>query len=312
MFSYLMARRARNPAPRTKTTPARRGRRSAPARTRRKRKARGAWRRAWRLFGRLPSLVQGVVALVLLALLAVATNFVVQVVRKPTELFFPVEDALHKTPRQTWAAYGRLFEKHSTRRISPELLAALAQVEASGNPVARTYWRFSWTSSPFDIYRPASTAVGMYQFTNGTFEQARRYCVHNHEVVEDGPWHDLRSCWFNALYMRTVPSHAIEMTSAYLDRAVANILTRQRISNATPRQVGQLAAVIHLCGAGAGNTFARRGFSLATGQRCGDHSVATYVTRVERYQAMFRGMRQASSSSSSGSSLLPPVATASS
>ena len=29
--------------------------------------------------------------------------------------------------------------------MTPELLAALAQVEGSGNPVARTYWRWSWS-----------------------------------------------------------------------------------------------------------------------------------------------------------------------
>jgi len=40
------------------------------------------------------------------------------------------------------------------------------------------------------------------------FAEAKRYCIHDHVVVEDGPWHDLRSCWFNSLYFRVVPSHA--------------------------------------------------------------------------------------------------------
>ena len=52
----------------------------------------------------------------------------------------------------------------------------------------------------------------MYQITDGTFAEAKRYCIHDHAVVEDGPWHDPRSCWFNALYMRVVPSHAVELT----------------------------------------------------------------------------------------------------
>jgi len=39
------------------------------------------------------------------------------------------------------AQYGPLFRRHSTVVITPELLAALAQVEGAGNPVARTYWR---------------------------------------------------------------------------------------------------------------------------------------------------------------------------
>ena len=105
--------------------------------------------------------------------------------------------------------------------ISPELLAALAQVEGSGNPVVRTYWRWSFNLKPFDVYRPASSAVGMYQITDGTFAEARRYCIHDHAVAQDGPWNDWQSCWFNRLYTRVIPSHAVELTAAYLDRSVA-------------------------------------------------------------------------------------------
>ncbi|HXF15532.1 MAG TPA: hypothetical protein VN496_00930, partial [Burkholderiales bacterium] len=81
-----------------------------------------------------------------------------QVVRKPSELFFPVSDALYKTPPETWKAYGPLFRQHATEVMTPALLAALAQVEGSGNPVARTYWRWSLQRRPFEVYRPASSA----------------------------------------------------------------------------------------------------------------------------------------------------------
>ena len=70
-----------------------------------------------------------------------AVNWIVQVARKPTELFFPVSGVLHKTPAETWRSYAPIFRKHSTAVMTPELLAALAQVEGAGNPVARTYWR---------------------------------------------------------------------------------------------------------------------------------------------------------------------------
>jgi len=33
-----------------------------------------------------------------------------------------------------------VFREYSTAAITPELLAALAQVEGAGNPLARTYW----------------------------------------------------------------------------------------------------------------------------------------------------------------------------
>ena len=73
----------------------------------------------------------------------------------------------------------------------------------------------------------------MYQITDGTFERAKRYCIHDHVVVDDGPWHAWRSCWLNGLYFRVVPSHAVELTSAFLDRAVR---TRSRaIGSAAPR-----------------------------------------------------------------------------
>ncbi len=168
-------------------------------------RTRQRWRRAWRS---LPSVVQWPVALAAFVVVFLAVNWTYQVVRKPSELFFPIDTALHKTPEQTWRAYSSLFQRHATPVITAEFLAALAQVEASGNPVARTYWRWSFTLDPFSIYRPASSAVGMYQITDGTFEEASRFCIHDHEVVADGPWHAWRSCWLNSLYTRVIPSHA--------------------------------------------------------------------------------------------------------
>lgn len=236
---------------------------------------------------RLPFSLQAVTLSATLLGVWFVVNGLYQVVLKPTELFFPVSGALNKTPRETWGAYERIFRKHSTPTITPEFLAALAQTEASGNPIARTYWRWKLSSDPFKIYRPASSAVGMYQITDGTFREARRYCIHDHAVVEDGPWNDFRSCWFNSLYMRVIPSHAVEMTSAYLDRNVARALARARIANVSARQKQDLAAIIHLCGAGAGLRHAQRGLVIAPGQRCGDHDVRRYVDKVERMRRTF-------------------------
>ncbi|HEX6998548.1 MAG TPA: lytic transglycosylase domain-containing protein [Gammaproteobacteria bacterium] len=250
--------------------------------------ARRAGRAVARLYRAAPPAVRGLAVAAACTLLALAVNWVYQVIRKPSELWFPVSGLLEKTPEETWVAYGHLFRRHSTAIMTPDLLAALAQVEGSGNPVARTYWRFSLTSRPFEVYRPASSGVGMYQITNGTFAEARRYCIHDHRVAEVGPWYAWRSCWFNALYTRVVPSHAVELTSAYLHRAVERTLARQRIGGASLEQQRRLAAVIHLCGAGAGARFAARGFAFAPAERCGAHDAARYVARVERLRERFR------------------------
>ena len=226
------------------------------------------------------------IAIVLLALWSVV-NWTYQVIRKPTELFFPVSGALSKTPPETWRSYEALFRAHSTAIMAPELLAALAQVEGAGNPVARTYWRWRLSWNPFEWYQPASSAVGMYQITTPTFREARRYCIHYHEVVEEGSWHEWRSCWLNGLYTRVVPSHAVEMTSALLDRSVAGMVTRHRVPTATLQQKQDLAAVIHLCGAGPGDAYARRGFRLTPGQKCGDHDVRVYLAQINTMKRLF-------------------------
>lgn len=254
-------------------------------RTRSRRRRASGSAAVWRLVDPMP--VRIVAATVLLVAVWAAANWIVQVARKPTEVFFPVSESFVKAPAQTWREYGPLFAEHSTTVITPELLAALAQVEGSGNPMARTYWRWRLSWNPFEVYRPASSAVGMFQITDGTFAEARHYCIHHHIVVEDGPWDNPRSCWFNALYTRVVPGHAVEMTSALLDRTVARTLERNRIVAASLQQQQDLAAIIHLCGSGAGNAYARRGFRLRRGERCGDHDPRRYLADVNALKRQF-------------------------
>ena len=242
-----------------------------------------------------PPTVRAVVIVSGILLLWFGVNWAYHAFNKPTEVLFPLEHSLDKHPAETWKQYGSLFRTHATSVITAELLAALAQVEGGGNPVARTYWRWHLTWNPLGLYQPASSAVGMYQITDGTFQEATRYCIHNHRVVEDGPWHNPDSCWFNSLYSRVVPSHAIQLTSALLDRGVASAVGPRRIGTVTLRQKQNLAAVIHLCGAGAGHAYASRGFRLTHRQRCGDHEVRNYLGRVNAMTYQFARLAAANS-----------------
>jgi len=240
-----------------------------------------------------PPTVRAVAVSVFILVLWLGVNWTYHAYSKPTEILFPLAHSLDKRPAETWNEYGSLFREHATEVITPELLAALAQVEGGGNPVARTYWRWQRTWNPLAVYQPASSAVGMYQITDGTFREAKRYCIHDHVVIQDGPWHDVKSCWFNGLYSRVVPSHAIELTAALLDRNVASALTHQRLAPATFKQKQDLAAVIHLCGAAAGNAYAVHGFRLPRNQRCGDHDVSNYLVRVNGMKHQFARLASA-------------------
>lgn len=254
----------------------------------------GFARQGWRVLravmrGVLAShpIVRVVLIPTLLFLLWLGVNWAFHTFHKPTEIFFPLDQSLNKHPVQTWKEYESLFREHATAVITPEFLAALAQVEGGGNPVARTYWRWQLTWNPLELFKPASSAVGMYQITDGTFSEAKRLCIHDHEVVEDGPWHDWESCWFNSLYTRILPSHAIELTAALLDRQVTQTLGPKRIGKVTLQRKQDLAAVIHLCGAGAGRAYAARGLKLTRHQRCGDHDVSDYLARINELKFEF-------------------------
>jgi hypothetical protein len=218
-------------------------------------------------------------------------NWIYQVIRKPGELFAPISASLSKSPETTWQSYGSLFEKHSTNIISPEFLAALAQLEGNGNPIAHTYWRWQWSWNPFDVYRPASSALGMFQITDGTFAEARKFCIRDHQVVTDGPWYDLRSCWFNNFYTRTITSHSIEMTAAYLHRSVVNTLAARPTARVSLVQQQKLAAVIHLCGLKRGETFVMQGFRATADERCGTHSLQHYLIKVDLMKKRFARLR---------------------
>jgi len=209
-----------------------------------------------------------------------AVNVVYHVVRKPTELFFIAGHRLDKEPPETWRQYGSLFRTYSTATITPELLAALAQTESSGNPVARTYWRWQLALNPFSLYKPASSAVGLYQTTDPAYAEVARYCIRNHAVVDD-------DCGTNP-YIRVVPSHAVALAAIYLDRNVASVLSRTPDAKPNAQQKQDLATIIHLCGAGPALAFARRGFQVADGERCGDHLVSGYLGRVNAMKREFK------------------------
>jgi hypothetical protein len=120
----------------------------------------------------------------------------------------------------------------------------------------------------------------MYQMTDAALAEAQGYCILQHSVVETG-------CPATALYSRVVPRHATQLTAVFLDRKVTAILGHRRKTKISRQQSEELAAIIHLCGTGPATAFARRGFRLMLGERCGDHDVAAYLAQVNAMKRQF-------------------------
>ena len=183
------------------------------------------WRQSarWarRKLARAPRAVRiaGVVA-ILLAVVAL-TNLVYQVIHKPTELFVFVGHRLDKEPAETWRQYGALFRTYSTATITPELLAALAQVESSGQSggahlLALAMELQSFRDLPARLQRRRPLPDDRCGLRRG---RAVLY------PGERGHGYRLR---VHRPYIRAIPSHAIELASVYLDRNVAEVLARAR------------------------------------------------------------------------------------
>ena len=243
--------------------------------------SRSCWARRWPSGSSWPAGHRG---------LWLALNWAYQVIRKPTELFFPVSGALiQDAAPDLAAATDRCSAEHSTVTITPDLLAALAQVEGAGNPVARTYWRWRLAWNPFELYRPASSAVGMYQITDPTFQQARRYCIHDHVVIEDGPWTDPRSCWFNRV-LHAGPAESRgrdDLRPAGSDGGMDS--SPRQGHHARPRcGSARTWPPSSICVARAPGRPTRAAACGSTpGQRCGDHDVARYLADVNALKRQF-------------------------
>jgi hypothetical protein len=221
-----------------------------------------------------------------------ALNWCVQVLRKPSELAGAISPKASKFPDATWKAYGPLFERYATNIVTPELLAALAQVESSGNPTARTYWRWRLTANPLRIFSPASSGVGLYQITDGSFQRCRSLCVHSGQVEHEREWYDPRGCWFNAFYNRLVPDDAVELVSACLSDDVDAQLNMMGSAKLSLESQQDLAAISHLCGPRSPEVEKlRRGLPIPKGWKCGEHDAHGYLSRVRGLRRTFAAMR---------------------
>lgn len=208
-----------------------------------------------------------------------AVNLVVQIASKPSELLRFAGLGTARAPLDTWNQYGELFREHATPVATADLLAAIAQVESSGDPLAQPAWTWRWSTRLFRLYAPASSAAGLMQMTDGNFAQARRLCVKAGRVQRD--------CALSALNSRLVAGHAIEMTSAFLQLSVEQTLARAPAPKAGLRDKQTLAAVIHLCGPEKGPALVKVKFKPEALGRCGSHPVGPYVRRVMEHRRQF-------------------------
>ena len=202
------------------------------------------------------------------------------VLRKPTELFVVAGHRFDKDPAETWRQYGPLFRSYATGTITPELLAALAQTESSGNPVARTYWRWRLSFNPFSdlsarLQRGRPVPDDRSRFRGGRARTVSATTPSSYRLRLRAP------------VFRAIPSHAVELASVYLDRHVAAVLARARCRSRKPAAEAGSGRLHPSLRRRPGHRFRAPQFQMAADERCGDHSVAAYVARVNAMKRQF-------------------------
>ena len=213
------------------------------------------------------------------------------VIRKPAHLLTPITKYFYKVPSETWNSYQGIFTSYETETLDAPFLAALAQAESAGNPIATPYWEFNFQQDILSFFRPASSSLGIYQMTYDTFQDAKRFCFVDGKIVMDLNKKELKNCWSNDFKFRFSVTDSVHLTSARLSYYTESILTKYR-KKASIKQRQQTAAIIQLCGPGKGEQFARSGFAVNQMGSCGSHSVAAYIKRVFKYKQTFVTMAE--------------------
>lgn len=205
-------------------------------------------------------------------------NLAIQIYRKPAELLSVFARSEPKTIMQTWKDYKDEFQQSSTHLVSPFLLAAIAQIESGGRPLASPSWRIKINQSPLSWFSPASSSVGLYQFTLPTFEGEKKFCLKDGTVKARGPWYQFfGGCWANRFYSRLIPSHSIRLAATHWHRLSQTLFKGKRVKR---RFINRAIMVAHLCGPTRAERYVRSGGQKGI-SKCGNHSVKAYIAKVE-------------------------------
>jgi hypothetical protein len=230
-------------------------------------------------------LIQFISALIILLTLLFGINFIFQIYKKPIELISIITQTRAKTLTQTWKDYGEFFTNSSTDIISPAFLAALAQKESSGNPLASPRWKLNFKRPIDRIYSPPTTAFGLMQMTNPNFYDSSRLCYKAKNKRNSKSFDD---CGRINMSTRIFPAHSIYLTARNLTYQVKKILKRRkRKKKATRDQIESLASITHLCGMGKGKRLLRSNFNVRKIGRCGSHSPINYVRDIKKLKKKF-------------------------
>ena len=214
-------------------------------------------------------------------------NLIYQTITTPSHIFKWIPLSFKKTPKQTWQSYNRIFKKYSTPLVSKYFLAALAQIESSGDPLASSYWKLRITPKIRNIYSPASSAAGLFQITNHTFKESKKFCITKNKIITKSKFKKHPSCYLNSFFSRFIPSHSTQMVSARLHYYLNNFISKYKKHLNNTQSIEKLSSVIHLCGINRARNFIKKKMHFSKMPKCGDHNAYIFYKKLNKYKKYF-------------------------
>ena len=219
--------------------------------------------------------------LCIFVLLILLFNIGGYIYRQPLEILALLPLGQPKSPAETWKSYSQDFKNFAFGGLSSSYIAALTQIESSGNPLARPPWSFSFRLHPFQIFAPLSSSFGLLQLTRETARRASKLCRYKQRVIHNS---QCPKTWF---YSRAIASHSFDLATKNIVYHLRKILGASYQLKYSRQKIHQVASIIHLCGKTKARRFVRRGFSFHAIGSCGSHSPRRYVNKVSRLQKLF-------------------------
>lgn len=209
------------------------------------------------------------------------TNFIFHIANNPIHVLSFFSDSMLKRPSETWQSYGSIFRAAEKGRVRGTLLAALAQVESQGNPLAAPDWQFSFSTDLTELYAPASTSFGVMQITKGTFDLILKTCKKGES-----------DCPYAGLATRARVRDSVFMTSGHLNRSMEELVGAKQLKKLSESNVVKLASIIHLCGPDVARRLVRVKFNTELLPRCGSHWPSLYTRRVAELKKQFENISE--------------------
>lgn len=216
----------------------------------------------------------------------------VQLIKHPHHLIAHLTPQTPLLPEQTWQRYKALLQRYQTQHLTPEFLGAMIQAISAGQSWSVSSWTMDFSRKPWEIFQPESSEFGLMAWSSKGFDDAKNYCILQHQPASHKPWFKLGGCWGSFFRSRASAADSIELAAALMQHIINSEIVEKKIS-ATTEQIHKFAAISHLCGKKSALHFMKHKFKLHDLHSCRGRALSPFFSTLIRHRNSYRKILKA-------------------